>query len=98
RHLRVPEEIVGKPPSADLIPGQSDEADLGISYLRADDILAHLLAGFEDAYIEGLGYSWQEIELVRGRVAASHWKRKGAISAALSATAIGEFYLRPADY
>ena len=36
RHVGVPEVIVAKPASADLIQGQTDEGDFGISYPRAD--------------------------------------------------------------
>ena len=97
-YLGVPEEISQKPPSADLVVGQSDEADLGISYERADTILIHHLAGFEDSYIEGLGFTEAEIELVKGLVAKTHWKRELPISAVVSSTAINEFYLRPVDY
>lgn len=97
-YLGVPEEISRKPPSADLVVGQSDEADLGISYGRADTILIHHLAGFEDPYIQGLGFSEAEIALVKGLVAKTHWKRELPVSATLSSTAIGEFYLRPVDY
>ena len=43
RHLGVPEVIVGKPPSADLVVGQTDEGDFGISYAKADEILNWLL-------------------------------------------------------
>ena len=32
RELGVPEEVVAKPPSADLWPGQTDEGELGSSY------------------------------------------------------------------
>src|SRR2546422_7199907 len=39
RHVGVPEEIVAKPATADLIKGQTDEGDLGVSYLNADRIL-----------------------------------------------------------
>jgi NAD+ synthetase len=38
RHLGVPDVIVSKPASADLIKGQTDEGDFGISYPRADAI------------------------------------------------------------
>ncbi len=97
-HLGVPEEVTRKPPSADLVVGQSDENDLGISYGRADTILIHHLAGFEDAYIQGLGFDEAEIKLVRGLVAKTHWKRELPVSAVVSSTAINEFYLRPVDY
>jgi NAD+ synthase len=98
QHLGVPEVIVGKPPSADLIPGQSDEADLGISYQRGDTILAHLMAGYEEAYLLKQGFSQSELALVKGLVARTHWKRKPPICAMVSSTAIEEFYLRPVDY
>ena len=98
KHLGVPEEIIGKAPSADLIPGQSDEDDLGISYERADKILLHHLAGYEDAYICTLGLKQKEIDLVKAKVAKTHWKRELPISAMVSGTAINEFYLRPVDY
>jgi len=98
KHLGVPEVIIGKPPSADLIPGQSDESDLGISYERGDTILAHLMAGYEEAYLLSLGFSESELALVKGLVARTHWKRKPPISAVISSTAIDEFYLRPVDY
>jgi len=38
-HLGVPGEILGKPPSADLWPGQTDEAELGFTYEDADRLL-----------------------------------------------------------
>ena len=98
KHLGVPQAIIGKAPSADLIPGQSDEDDLGISYERADKILLHHLAGYEDAYICTLGFKQKEIDLVKAKVAKTHWKRELPISAMVSGTAINEFYLRPVDY
>ena len=98
KHLGVPEAITGKAPSADLIPGQSDEDDLGISYERADKILLHHLAGYEDEYICSLGLEQREIDLVKSKVAKTHWKRELPISAMVSGTAINEFYLRPVDY
>jgi NAD+ synthetase len=93
RHVGVPEEIVGKPATADLIKGQTDEGDLGVSYLKADRILFHLIRGEEPR-----GFTKEEVELVRKRLDSTHWKRKLPTVAVLSQTAIGEFYLRPVDY
>ena len=45
RHLGLPTEVIDKPASADLIVGQTDEHDLGVSYTEADLILLHLLNG-----------------------------------------------------
>ncbi|MFN2571747.1 MAG: NAD+ synthase [Gemmatimonadales bacterium] len=93
RYVGVPEAIVGKPATADLIKGQTDEGDLGVSYLNADKILFHLIRGEEPK-----GFSKKEVEIVRKRLDSTHWKRRLPTVAVLSQTAIGEFYLRPVDY
>jgi len=98
RHLGVPDVIINKPASADLIQGQTDEGDFGISYARADEILNHLLTGYLPDEIAARGYAEAEVELVRKRLASTHWKRRLPTVAMLSPTAIGESYLRPVDY
>jgi NAD+ synthetase len=98
RHVGVPEVIVAKPASADLIQGQTDEGDFGISYPRADAILHWLLLGHRTGELQARGFSAEEIELVRRRLDGTHWKRRLPTVAMLSATAIGEYYLRPVDY
>jgi NAD+ synthetase len=98
RHLGVPAVIVSKPASADLIKGQTDEGDFGISYPRADAILHWILLGYKAPEIMALGFSADEVELVRTRLDSTHWKRRLPTVAMLSATAIGEYYLRPVDY
>jgi NAD+ synthetase len=98
RHLGVPEVIVSKPATADLITGQTDEGDFGISYPRADAILHWILLGYRADEIQALGFSEAEIHLVRKRLDSTHWKRRLPTVAMLSGTAIGEYYLRPVDY
>jgi NAD+ synthetase len=98
RHLGVPEIIVNKPASADLIRGQTDEGDFGISYPKADMILHGLLQGYKPEEIVPLGYTLEEIELVKKRLESTHWKRRLPTVAMVSQTAIGEYYLRPVDY
>ncbi len=98
RYAGVPEVILRKPATADLVPGQTDEGDLGISYAKLDRILYHLLRGTPRPYIEAQGFSAEEIELVRRRLEATHWKRRLPAVAVLSQQAIGESYLRPLDY
>ena len=98
RHLGVPDEIVGKPASADLIEGQTDEGDFGISYARADQILNWLVNGYSAADVESHGFAHEEVELVYQRLSRTHWKRKLPTVAMLSSSAIGETYLRPVDY
>jgi NAD+ synthetase len=98
RFLGVPEVIVSKPASADLIEGQTDEGDFGISYARADEILNWLVNGYDPSDIVAQGFAEAEVELVRSRLAGTHWKRKLPTVALLSHSAIGESYLRPVDY
>jgi NAD+ synthetase len=98
RHLGVPSLIVDKAPTADLVAGQTDEGDFGISYAKADQVLHAILSGLPDETIVGLGFQAGEIALVRKRLDSTHWKRKLPTVAMVSPTAIGEFYLRPVDY
>jgi len=98
RHLEVPDVIVSKPATADLIVGQTDEADLGISYARADDILNALLHGFSQEALRARGVGGDELAIVRRRLEGTHWKRRPPAVALVSHSGIGESYLRPVDY
>lgn len=98
RHLGVPEVIVEKPATADLIKGQTDEGDFGISYLKADRILHFFTQGYPRAKLVALGFPEAEVDLVIRKVDGTHWKRRLPTVAMLSTTAIGEYYLRPVDY
>ena len=98
RHLGVPDVIVTKPASADLITGQTDEGDFGISYFKADQILHWLLSGYTPEALVSRGFDAAEVALVRRRLESTHWKRRLPTVAMLSPTAIGESYLRPVDY
>ena len=98
RFLGVPDVIVSKPASADLIEGQTDEGDFGISYAEADEILNWLVSGYSPTVLVERGFDPVKVELVRKRLAGTHWKRKLPTVAMVSATGIGEAYLRPVDY
>lgn len=98
RELGVPEVIIDKPASADLIKGQTDEGDFGITYAKADRILYHLIHGFPPRKIVDLGFDAEDVQLVWKRVDGTHWKRRLPTVAMLSSSAIGEYYLRPVDY
>ncbi len=98
RQLELPHVVIDKAPSADLEVGQTDESDLGISYARADVIIHHYLKAYPDRYIENLGFTPDEIALVKRKINGTHWKRALPIQAMVSSTAIHEFYLRPVDF
>jgi NAD+ synthase len=98
RELGVPDVIVNKPPTADLIVGQTDESDFGISFQKADLILHFMTQGYTRHKLVELGFDPQEVALVWKRVDSTHWKRKLPTVAMMTSSAIGEYYLRPVDY
>jgi NAD+ synthase (glutamine-hydrolysing) len=98
RHLGVPSVIVDKAPTADLVVGQTDEGDFGVSYAKADEILNWMLHGYSAAELVERGLGATDVDLVRRRLEGTHWKRRLPTVAMLSSTAIGESYLRPVDY
>jgi NAD+ synthase len=98
RELGVPEPIIDKPASADLIKGQTDESDFGITYAKADRILHYMIQGYTREKLREMGFSEEDVAVVYKRVDGTHWKRRLPTVAMLSSTAIGEYYLRPVDY
>jgi NAD+ synthase len=98
RAMGLPEAVIAKPPSADLVPGQTDEADLGWSYELIDRILvraveqrrerqALLDEGFEAAAVDG----------ILARVRRHHFKRLPPVIAKVSTRSIGEDWLYRRD-
>ena len=98
RHLGVPDVIVDKPATADLVQGVDDEDELGIAYHAADPILHALLNGHRREDLPGRGFDPEAVDIVWRRLHSTHWKRELPTVAVLSSSAIGEFYLRPVDY
>lgn len=98
KELGVPEVIIKKPATADLVKGQTDEGDFGISYAKADRILNLLTLGLTVPMLKEAGLDPDEVDLVAKRLNGTHWKRKLPTVAMLSSSAIGEGYLRPVDY
>jgi NAD+ synthetase len=98
QHLGVPQSLIDKAPSADLEANQTDEGDLGITYAKADAILARMLEGYSNEQLIERGFAPDDVELVRRRLDGTHWKRHLPTTAMLTNTAINEFYLRPVDY
>jgi NAD+ synthetase len=98
RYLGVPDTIIDKPASADLVVGQTDELDFGIKYEQADRILSYLVRGFKPERLMEIGFKEPEVAIVRRRLGSTHWKRHMPTVAMLSSTAINDYYLRPVDY
>jgi len=98
KELGVPQSIVDKPPTADLVVGQTDESDFGITFTKADRILNLMVQGYRKEKVVALGFPKEEVDLVWKKVDSTHWKRRLPTVAMLSSSAIGEYYLRPVDY
>lgn len=101
RALGVPAPIIDKPPSADLWLGQTDEAEMGLTYAEVDQLLYLLVderytiddavdAGFDRAYVDRV---WRLIRIM-------HFKRRSPLIAKVSKRTVGiDFnYLRDWGY
>lgn len=76
RYLGVPEKILKKPPSPDLLPGVTDEMALGISYDKLDLILLGIEEGLEDEEImEEAEVKRRDVERVREIIKTSEYLR-----------------------
>ncbi|MCK4470927.1 MAG: NAD(+) synthase, partial [Anaerolineae bacterium] len=69
RELGVPQQVIERPPSAGLWPGQTDEGEMGITYRELDRVLAAIEAG------DTSGIEPAMLEKVRGMIACSEHKR-----------------------
>lgn len=98
-HLGVPASIVEKPPSADLIPGQSDEDDLGFSYDEIDPLLALLVdARVSPETAVEAGFSEELVRRVRRMIVGSQFKRRLPVIAKVSTRSIGWDFRYPRDW
>jgi len=72
----LPDEIIKKPPTAELWPGQSDEGELGLTYAMADRLLHYLVdKKFSDKRLLGLGFKRSFLQKVKRRIAENAFKR-----------------------
>lgn len=99
RHIGIPESIVGKPPSADLWAGQTDEKELGISYELLDQIL-YLLIDLRCPITEIIAKGFDErlVKQVEQKIVASQFKRVLPPIAKLSLRTVGTDFLYPRDW
>ncbi len=94
--LGVPREILDKPPSADLWPGQTDEAELGRSYLLLDRTLFALVdRRWTVDRCVAAGLERELVEWVALRVARMEFKRQQPPVAKVSLRTPGIDHLYP---
>ena len=76
RYFRLPQEIIDRAPSAELVVGQTDEDDMGISY-PALDLLLYLRYSKnvpESDLVDDYFYPKEIVEMVVKRVRANRYK------------------------
>ena len=95
-HLGVPPEILDKPPSADLWPGQTDEDELGRSYDSLDRVLFALVdRRWTIDRCVAAGLDRDLVEWVERRVSRMEFKRQLPPVAKLSLRTPGIDHLYP---
>ncbi len=99
RALGVPEVIVNKAPSADLWQGQTDEAELGFSYIDVDQLL-YLLVDQRYSLEECIeaGFKASFVENVMRRLQRNHFKHVLPPIAKLTNRTIGYDFLYLRDW
>ncbi len=92
----VPEAIIRKAPSADLWPGQTDEAEAGFSYPQLDRLLYWMVdRRRSDEELVAMGFEPALVDRVGRMVATSEFKRQVPPIAKLGPRTPGVDYLYP---
>jgi NAD+ synthase len=94
--IGVPDAIIRKAPSADLWPGQTDEAEVGFSYAEIDRILFRLVdrrLSIDEVVAEG--FERAMVERVDRMVAGAEFKRQVPPIAKIGPRTAGIDYLYP---
>ena len=94
--IGVPEAVITKAPSADLWPGQTDEAEVGFSYAEVDGILFRLVdrrLSLDEVVADG--FERELVQRVDRMVAGSEFKRQVPPIAKIGPRTAGIDYLYP---
>jgi NAD+ synthase len=92
----VADAILRKAPSADLWPGQTDEADVGFDYATVDRLLFWLVDRRRSVgELVAMGFDAAIVERVVAMVAAAEFKRQVPPVAKISSRTTGVDYLYP---
>jgi NAD+ synthase len=95
----VPAPILEKKPSADLWPGQTDEAEMGLQYDLVDQVLFLLVdERLDPERVVGLGFDKALVERVVKTVRNMQYKRMTAIIAKVGSRTPGIDFRYPRDW
>jgi NAD+ synthase len=89
-YIGVPSPIIDKPPSADLIPGQTDEDDLGYSYADLDRLLYRMVdERYSKADLIAAEFDPQMVARVLTLIQKAQYKRALPLIPKISARTVG---------
>ncbi|MBK7140950.1 MAG: NAD(+) synthase [bacterium] len=90
RQVGLPGEIIDKPPSADLWPGQTDEEEIGVRYEQIDGILRRVIDDGETSMEQLVkdGFEMVDISRVVSLVNRHSYKRNMPVIAPLGRVAV----------
>jgi len=98
KYLKIPQEIISKPPSADLWEGQNDEEDLGYTYATIDKALSAFVdERMSEKEMIKNGFEPKLISLIKNRIYTNQFKRKQPIIAKINHRTIGHDFLYARD-
>ena len=98
-HVGIPEEIIAKPPSADLWTGQTDEGEIGVPYDTLDQILYLLVdARCTPDEVAAQGFDAGLVDRIQHKILTSQFKRVAPPIAKLSQRTVGIDFLYPRDW
>ncbi len=99
RDLGIPQEIIQKPPSADLWENQTDEGELGFTYEEVDKLLYLLVdQRYDPADCVAAGFSENFVKVVIDRIRRNHFKRILPPIAKLTNRTVGYDFLYLRDW
>jgi len=98
RHMKVPDKILKKRPTAGLWAGQTDESELGLKYTRIDKILYQLvdLKKPKKEIISDM-FPKKDVEKILGLIKGSEFKRHLPPIPKISMRTVGHDFLYPYD-
>ncbi len=99
RALNIPEDIIAKPPSADLWQGQTDEGELGFTYEEVDKLLYLLVdQRYSPEECVEAGFAEKFVRSVVERIRRNQFKRVPPPVAKISSRTVGYDFLYLRDW
>lgn len=97
--LGLPKSVIDKAPTADLWPGQTDEGEIGMTYVKVDRLLYHLLdRATRPRDLIRQGFPRADVERVVKLIRATQFKRQMPATAKLSTRTVGTDFLLSRDF